>query len=483
MLRLLCLLALAAVGCGDDAPAATSCEGTGDCNELACVAAPDASPEDLEPLPLTCSEEQSGSKPGAVCERGDDCASGICLLAGACASPCAGSADCKAAERCQSVYARGKGERLHPLSVCVAMADLPFEVETRSGAFSGGIDELDLPPTHARTLFVIEHLDDDDWPVPSRTTTCRPPLCAVSLAPRAGDVWFDREQLADPDGPINPLAVGDHVYPLSVLVPNGPRAQPSASGYTLELESKHAGRARVTRVSREPGAGRLDLNVFYVGTQVTAELVREALEEVDRIYQPADLFVGELREIEVTGELLERGSDLPDAEVSRGFAQLKLQYGVYPQLPELFKLSAGANNVALDVFLVADIEPQGEADLGGIAGGTPVPFGMHGTGASGIAISADMLANEPVQLGRTIAHELGHALGLFHTTERNGEVFDPFPDTPSCSIERDRNGNGLDASECQDAGADNLMFPSTDADAATLSEQQIAQLRAAMILN
>ncbi|HKP62461.1 MAG TPA: M43 family zinc metalloprotease [Polyangiales bacterium] len=371
--------------------------------------------------------------------------------------------------------------RLHPLSVCVAMADLPFEVETRPNAFSGDIDALDLPPTAAPTLFVIEHLDDDDWPVPPTDTTCRPPLCAVTLAPRGGETWFDREQLTDPEGPINPLAVGDHVHPLSVLIPNGPRAQPSDKGYRLQLETKHAGRARVTRVAVEPGEGRLDLNVFYVGTIVTSEQLREALSEVDRIFEQAELSVGELREIEVTGELLERGADLPDAEVSRGFAVLKRQYGVYPQLPELFKLSAGAANVALDVFLVADIE-AGSADLGGIAGGTPVPFGMHGTGASGIAISADMFEPDPPQLGRVLAHELGHALGLFHTTERDGEVFDPFPDTPSCDKQRDRNGNGLEASECQGAGADNLMFPSTDAEAARLTEQQTAQLRAAMIL-
>jgi hypothetical protein len=473
---------LAAVSCGDDGGDVVRCEGAGDCEGRACVAALDVEGEDLAPLELVCSSERQGRGPGVACERGEECAAGVCLLAGACAVPCAGQADCSARERCQAVYARGEAGRFHPLAACVAMADLPFEVETRAAAFSGGIDALQLPATQVPTLFVIEHLDDHDWPVPPSDTTCRPPLCAVSLSPRDGDVWFDREQLTDPDGPINPLAVGDHVHPLSVLVPNGPRARPSATGYTLQLESKLAGRARVTRVAREPAGGRLDLNVFYVGTSVTSELLREALAEVDRIFEPAEVFVGELREIHVTGELLERGSELPDAEASRGFAELELQYGVYPQLPELFKLSAGAGNIALDVFLVADIESASDADLGGLSGGTPVPFGMHGTGASGIAIAADMLSDQPVQLGRTLAHELGHALGLFHTTERNGEVFDAFSDTPSCSPERDGDANGLDASECQEAGADNLMFPSTDAAAAHLSEQQSTQLRAAMVL-
>ncbi|HKU38891.1 MAG TPA: hypothetical protein VJR89_12110 [Polyangiales bacterium] len=488
------LCVLAALSCKEPPPGSAVCASSTDCADgESCAAAPDPNAADLEPLSLACSSKQQGRAAGVGCERGGQCASGICLLAGACASPCSRDSDCEALQRCQDGYARGEGGRLHPLSACVAMVDLPrgtqTSVEVQHAAWSGGIDRLALPPTAARTLFLIEHLDDDTWPVPSSASSCRPPLCAVSLAPRTEpDIsWFDREQLLDPDGPKNPIALGDHVYPLSVLVPNGPHAAPDARGYVLAAESKRAGRARITQLSRIPESGRLDLNLYYAGVFEDAgddipEVLQAALEEVDRIFEPADVFIGELRQIHVTGELLERGSELPDAEVSRGFARLKRQYGVYPQLPELFELSAGAGNVALDVFFVSSIERQGEAELGGIAGGTPLPFGMHGTGASGIAIAADALQATPLQLGRALAHELGHALGLFHTTERDGTTFDPFDDTPSCELDRDRNGNGLEASECQGAGADNLMFPTLDPAAFELSPQQIAQLRAAMIL-
>jgi len=34
-------------------------------------------------------------------------------------------------------------------------------------------------------------------------------------------------------------------------------------------------------------------------------------------------------------------------------------------------------------------------------------------------------------MARTLAHETGHSLGLFHTTEASG--VDPLPDTPQCT--------------------------------------------------
>jgi hypothetical protein len=73
-----------------------------------------------------------------------------------------------------------------------------------------------------------------------------------------------------------------------------------------------------------------------------------------------------------------------------------------------------------------------------------------------------------------MAHEVGHYLGLFHTTEQCGsnatqcEGFsipiaafnvDPIPDTPECptSFDADRNGQ-VTADECLAADGLNLMF-------------------------
>ena len=63
-------------------------------------------------------------------------------------------------------------------------------------------------------------------------------------------------------------------------------------------------------------------------------------------------------------------------------------------------------------------------------------------------------------LGETAAHEMGHQLGLFHTTESGGTVFDIISDTAECpKSSRDNDSNGkMSAEECDCYGADNVMF-------------------------
>jgi hypothetical protein len=63
-------------------------------------------------------------------------------------------------------------------------------------------------------------------------------------------------------------------------------------------------------------------------------------------------------------------------------------------------------------------------------------------------------------LGETAAHEMGHQLGLFHTTETGGTVFDILTDTAEClNSTKDFNNNGkMSAEECEGYGGENLMF-------------------------
>ena len=70
-----------------------------------------------------------------------------------------------------------------------------------------------------------------------------------------------------------------------------------------------------------------------------------------------------------------------------------------------------------------------------------------GHALSGIAV--DVSAGKPAAAdGMTMLHELGHFLGLFHTTEANPAIHDPLSDTPTCTS---------NASTCPDAR--NIMFP------------------------
>lgn len=477
-------------GCGDDPNegAGKACASDDDCQRLVCIADVDETPDDLAPLALVCGEPRDGRAPHEACERGEQCALGVCLLAGGCARPCETDTQCEAGERCAPVYARTGTAALQTLHACVHLVDLPSDAdvktEIRQHALSGAQDVVTLPGIEAPTLLVLEHLSDATWPLPHEGSSCRPPLCAAKLVTRdeQAEVLFDREasNVAE-EGPKNPVATGNHLHPVNVLLPNGPRGVLSESGYALTLESGEPGDLRITTLRRDQPGHRLDLNLFYVGARGLAAkddrgpaFVADALEEVDRILGQADIYLGEVRQIDVTGKLLDEGGDLPDVAVAKGLSTIKLQYGVCPQLPELWKLSAGAANVALDVFFVADIEMCAQGDIGGISGGTPGPLGMHGTSGSGIAISTNMMldAGDPERLGRTLAHELGHVLGLFHTTELDGRVLDPLPDTAPCPPSRTPD----------DACAQNLMFPTTEVTSTALTEQQREVLRSAIVL-
>ncbi len=95
--------------------------------------------------------------------------------------------------------------------------------------------------------------------------------------------------------------------------------------------------------------------------------------------------------------------------------------------------------------------------LGESAGLPGVP--LLGTTESGVAVEMSDFGSPGNDIADTWAQEMGHWLGLFHTTESAGTSFDPLPDTPQCDSSHDANHDGLvDSSECAGFGADNLMF-------------------------
>lgn len=117
-------------------------------------------------------------------------------------------------------------------------------------------------------------------------------------------------------------------------------------------------------------------------------------------------------------------------------------------LYQLFTLSIPGSRT-VDLFLVPQIRPSG-GGLGkviGIDGSIPGPATVNGTVKSGAAVSGtDLLAGScpatgaplslltcgPDLVAYVAAHETGHFLGLYHTSEATGGAFDPLNDTPHC---------------------------------------------------
>jgi Pregnancy-associated plasma protein-A len=213
----------------------------------------------------------------------------------------------------------------------------------------------------------------------------------------------------------------------------------------------------------DPSGGTLNINLVFCGipdlSSATAmsgqsqasQRFLTILNEFKRIYALAHI------QVAISGLF-----DCPAAEAARlTFIEPddNNQNGQPDDLDELFALSANLPANALTYFFVQD--PNGVA---GISGGIPGPALTPGTTHSGVAVStfgplADLTQAAAVIQGQTMAHEGGHFLGLFHTTESGAQDIDPIPDTPACSVARDTNGNGtVDAGECLDLDGLNLMF-------------------------
>jgi hypothetical protein len=127
----------------------------------------------------------------------------------------------------------------------------------------------------------------------------------------------------------------------------------------------------------------------------------------------------------------------------------------------------------ITVFLVQEIvnTTAGGATILGVSGGPPGAVGMPGTSHSGLVVTALDLDARPDDVARILTHELGHYLGLYHTTEKSASDHDVVDDTPPC--ERDEDGDGVVSSkECQGIGTDNIMWWTLRPGTPSFSEDQ-----------
>lgn len=441
-----------------------------------------------------CLDEPNQQFPGGVCS--DDCtgnptacgSGALCIVpsnpnvASVCLQKCRNNFDCRGDYFCSEV--QGTQERVCiprctavPLCVSGEVCDrysgdcVPPQAAGSTRVERVALGQMPLSGSQTQRDFTLEVPSD----AVSFTVVMRGSVGGTSAIARlvspTGEVLFDLDNYLTSQVRILPVNDGD----FAMLFPNSPRVtlQPGTYRFTIVNEGG-SGTGEVFALMKRSSSTRLEsgllnLNLWFAGVDgisaanaASDPTLQAALSELKAIYASAGITLGSIQYFDVP------------ASQAASFAVIETFEGKDSELRRLFELSQGAPNNAMNFFLVREIQGGGIGfTILGIAGGIPgIPF-EQGTNASGVAVTTLDLSKDPKSVGRTMAHEGGHWLGLWHTTEQNGALHDPLSDTPECPASRDGDKDQIvTSSECQGAGADHLMFWQAGPTAAKLSGNQ-----------
>ena len=198
----------------------------------------------------------------------------------------------------------------------------------------------------------------------------------------------------------------------------------------------------VSVITGAQGAGTVDV-AFYLVTESGMTAVKAVsdsgmtrmIQTLQTIYGRAGLCLGTVTFHDV--------QDWAKTKYAAGVDATKTE--PCDDLDQMFTLSEAGNT--LNFFLVDDIvQPSGNQTfhVAGIDGSIPGPSSFGGTVKSGAVVNGasigkgtcgsafDFLNCGSDEVAYIAAHEGGHWMGLFHVTERFGQVFDPLSDSGRC---------------------------------------------------
>ena len=260
--------------------------------------------------------------------------------------------------------------------------------------------------------------------------------------------------LTDPDG-TNILSSSSALYNYSsgrlggygfasVLVPQTSNFSAKAGTWTFKNYANDSVKLTI-RTGSTPSVATINVQPYITGTTWSANDIASALTVMASIYDNNGITLSVKNTITI--------SDSQYAIVSSSFIDATTS-----------SLVSQGSEDTVNLFFVDD-QPSGETAILGVSAGIPGSMSIASSWNGVInylsAHATGSTLNSQV-LGETVAHEMGHWLGLFHTTEAAGSSFDPLSDTAQCPISLDGDSDGkVYAEECEGYGADNLMFWTT----------------------
>lgn len=289
-----------------------------------------------------------------------------------------------------------------------------------------------------------------------RNTTVADSTSECTGTQRVDCLWWD--SLVNPEE--ENLLKSSHSTPLrsipehgliGLTVPMRPEIQVTAGNWSIRLASGSAGQAQLKLVIRQgilPSQPTLVIQPFLAGTEFQTSAIQAALNQMLTIYQTAGFRV-----------ILKPLISLQETLFNSLSTNIKD--------PNTAKLLQSITTDSINLFLIPDLYQNDIDGLLGISGGIPGPHGIQNPkNAVLVSIGAHEIQGtiSGSLLGETMAHEIGHWLGLFHTTEEDGLEFDILEDTPQCLLQNDRAHGAnvadkkLSAEECEVLDGHNLMF-------------------------